>query len=51
MQWLLQSEWNVAGSRPRRDYRISEDGAQLLQALSGDWNALVAVMDELLNEV
>lgn len=49
-QGLLESEWNVAGSRPRRYYQISEGGAQLLQALRGDWNELVAVMDGLLNE-
>lgn len=49
-QGLLESEWNVAGSRPRRYYQISEDGAQLLQALNGEWNELVAVIDELLNE-
>jgi PadR family transcriptional regulator PadR len=45
---LLDSEWNVEGSRPRRYYRLNETGNQLLEALQGEWNALNAVMEKLL---
>jgi DNA-binding PadR family transcriptional regulator len=49
-QGLLESEWNVQGSRPRRYYKLSITGNNLLQVLKSDWQELVAVMDELLNE-
>ena len=48
-QGLLQSEWNIEGSRPRRSYVISPLGAEVLERLSTDWQALTSVMDELLN--
>ena len=47
-QGLLESEWNVAGSRPRRYYQISPKGKNLLQVLTEDWLALVKVMQDLL---
>jgi PadR family transcriptional regulator PadR len=47
-QGLLESEWNVEGSRPRRYYKISRVGEELLQALTDDWLALVEVMKDLL---
>ncbi len=47
-QGLLDSEWNVEGSRPRRYYKISKKGKDLLQVLTDDWLALVAVMKDLL---
>jgi PadR family transcriptional regulator, regulatory protein PadR len=49
-QGLLQSEWNVEGSRPRRYYKISPDGTQLLQLLITEWRELTTVMDVLLSE-
>jgi PadR family transcriptional regulator PadR len=49
-QGLLQSEWNVEGSRPRRYYVISPMGAELLQALADEWRQLDDVMERLLNE-
>lgn len=49
-QGLLQSEWNVEGSRPRRYYVISPAGLRLLAALAEDWRHLVAVMGTLLGE-
>ena len=49
-QGLLQSEWNVEGSRPRRYYVISPMGAELLHALSDEWRQLDDVMERLLNE-
>jgi DNA-binding PadR family transcriptional regulator len=47
-QGLLQSEWKVEGSRPRRYYVISPAGRDLLTALKADWCQMVAVMDELM---
>jgi PadR family transcriptional regulator, regulatory protein PadR len=47
-QGLLQSEWNVEGSRPRRYYVISPAGRRLLHLLQKDWGQLVRVMDVLL---
>jgi DNA-binding PadR family transcriptional regulator len=49
-QGLLESEWNVEGSRPRRYYRISHYGEELLQVLTDDWLALVDIMKDLLLE-
>jgi PadR family transcriptional regulator PadR len=50
-QGLLQSEWNVEGSRPRRYYLLSPNGHKLLQELSADWQELVKVMQNLLSEI
>ncbi|MBK5107342.1 MAG: helix-turn-helix transcriptional regulator [Anaerolineales bacterium] len=47
-QGLLESEWNVEGSRPRRYYKISSSGRELLQRLIVEWQALVGVMEGLL---
>jgi DNA-binding PadR family transcriptional regulator len=47
-QGLLESEWNVEGTRPRRYYQISSKGKDLLQVLTEDWLALVSVMQDLL---
>ena len=47
-QGLLESEWNVEGSRPRRYYQISTAGQELLQLLTEEWQALVSVMNGLL---
>ena len=47
-QGLLQSEWKVEGSRPRRYYVISPAGSELLTALKADWQKMVTVMEGLL---
>ena len=47
-QGLLNSEWNVEGSRPRRYYVISSDGITVLQELADDWRELTNVMERLL---
>jgi len=47
-QGLLQSEWKVEGSRPRRYYVNSPAGRELLTALKLDWKNMAAVMEELL---
>ena len=48
-QGLLESEWNVAGSRPRRYYIISPDGRMMFEKLKTEWGQLSAVMDKLLS--
>jgi PadR family transcriptional regulator, regulatory protein PadR len=47
-QGLLESEWNVEGSRPRRYYQLSEGGKTILTDLTGDWRQLTEVMEILL---
>ncbi|MBN2500985.1 MAG: helix-turn-helix transcriptional regulator [Anaerolineales bacterium] len=46
---LLDSEWNVEGSRPRRYYQLNQTGQDLFDALQGEWNALNEVMGSLLS--
>ena len=50
VQGLLQSEWNVEGSRPRRYYAISPDGSRLLELLKVEWRDLTTVIDVLLDD-
>lgn len=47
-QGLLSSEWEVGEARPRKYYRISEDGRAVLETLSADWFEIVAVMRQML---
>ena len=49
-QGLLNSEWNVEGSRPRRYYVLSQEGRNILQDLAEDWRQLTGVMELLLAE-
>ena len=49
-QGLLESEWNVEGSRPRRYYVLSENGRNILQDLKKDWSQLTGVMEVLLKD-
>jgi len=44
---LLESSWNVEGSRPRRYYKISKEGKLLLPALKSEWDELVRVMERI----
>ena len=50
-QGLLQSEWNVEGSRPRRYYVISPEGSRTLVDLASEWRNLTKVMEKLLEEI
>ena len=43
-QGLLVSEWNTDESRPRKFYRTTELGAEVLAALRADWHALDAAV-------
>ncbi|MBZ0307874.1 MAG: helix-turn-helix transcriptional regulator [Anaerolineae bacterium] len=47
-QGLLQSEWDTAESRPRKYYRISEAGREVLNTLAVEWFDTVAVMQRIL---
>jgi PadR family transcriptional regulator PadR len=47
-QGLLESEWNVEGSRPRRYYVLSSGGTRLLEALKAEWVETNKVIDVLL---
>jgi len=49
-QELLVSEWNVEESRPRRYYRLSEKGFEMLEQLSKEWEKLNETIMKLLNE-
>jgi PadR family transcriptional regulator, regulatory protein PadR len=49
-QGLLQSQWNMAGSRPRRYYVITPAGEAILNALKQDWHTLAAVMNRLFTQ-
>lgn len=47
-QGLLESEWEVGETRPRKYYRISKEGRKVLDTLTGDWFETVDVMRGLL---
>jgi DNA-binding PadR family transcriptional regulator len=43
-QGLLESEWEVGEARPRKYYRISPAGREVLETLRADWLETVDVM-------
>ena len=47
-QGLLESEWNVEGSRPRRYYIINPSGTQVLEGLTKDWRELTETIGKVL---
>ena len=49
-QGLLESEWNVDGSRPRRYYRISPTGDEVLTRLITEWEQLTGVIERLVGD-
>lgn len=46
-QGLLTAEWNTDEARPRKFYRTSDDGLDLLATLRADWHALDAAISDL----
>ena len=46
-QGLLTSEWNTEESRPRKFYRTSPAGEDVLAALRADWRSLDASITDL----
>ena len=49
-QGLLESDWKVEGPRPRKYYRLSDEGRRVLDELADQWRGLVDVMTGLLSE-
>lgn len=49
-QNLLQSDWRVDSSRPRRYYVLSETGKKILEELTEEWSRLKNTIDNLLFE-
>lgn len=47
-QGLLESEWEVGEARPRKYYRISAAGRDVLNTLIADWFEMVAKMNHIL---
>lgn len=47
-QGLLESEWEVGESRPRKYYRISAAGREVLDTLRADWFETVEMMRRIL---
>lgn len=47
-QGLLESEWEIGESRPRKYYRISALGREVLTTLSAEWFKTVEVMHRIL---
>jgi PadR family transcriptional regulator PadR len=47
-QGLLDSEWSIETSRPRRYYVLNRDGRETLDTLAREWRALTEVMERLL---
>jgi PadR family transcriptional regulator PadR len=49
-QGLLESDWTIDGSRPRKYYRLSARGAGVLAELTAHWERLVEVVGDLLSD-
>jgi PadR family transcriptional regulator PadR len=47
---LLTSEWREEGKRNKRFYRLSDDGAQILEQLLGEWRSLDRSLSGILME-
>jgi PadR family transcriptional regulator PadR len=47
-QGLLESEWETSDTRPRKYYRISPFGREVLATLSAEWFETVAIMGAIL---
>lgn len=46
-QGLLTSEWNTEEARPRKFYSVSAQGADLLETLLAEWQALHSSIEKL----
>jgi PadR family transcriptional regulator PadR len=49
-QGLLDSEWSVESSRPRRYYVLNAVGRETLGTLIEEWHALTGVLERLLGK-
>lgn len=48
-QGLLDSDWQLEESRPRRYYVLSEDGKKVLESLKNDWDKMVSAMKSMMD--
>lgn len=46
---LLESDWIVDDSRPRKYYRINQTGEAILAELKSEWKAMVKVLEGVLS--
>jgi len=49
-QNLLQSDWRLDTSRPRRYYILSDLGKKVLQEMAAEWSRIKSTVDNLLFE-
>lgn len=49
-QNLLESSWDTSESRPRKYYKISEQGREIKDALLGEWNRTNDVIKSMMDE-
>ena len=49
-QGLLDSEWSLESSRPRRYYVLNEAGRETLRTLRQEWYRLTSVLERLLGK-
>ena len=50
-QGLLDSIWDTTESRPRKYYKLSENGADILKALKKAWEEMVNDVNQSLKEI
>jgi DNA-binding PadR family transcriptional regulator len=49
-QGLVDSEWSLESSRPRRYYVLNQAGRETLRTLKREWYALTATLERLLGK-
>jgi len=49
-QGLLESSWNTEGAKPRKYYKTTPFGLEILQALRRHWQCSVQTMNSILEE-
>ncbi len=49
-QELLESDWEVTETRPRRYYKLSKDGEDMLKYLTDEWKKMTEVVRKLLED-
>ncbi len=47
-QGLLDSDWSLEESRPRRYYVLSKEGHTVLERMKNDWNTMAETMERIL---
>ncbi len=50
-QELLNSDWSVEESRPRKYYVLSEKGREFLAKLAVEWDGIIDTMQQLLENI